>query len=108
MTPEPTDKLDATTQVVVNGPEDAPPIRNGSYDVTPPDLTGLLEPDARKRARPVLRGARRRKAPGLPERCGSVGQRDRARRRYRSRREAAATASADDTAPWPLADQKRS
>ena len=27
----------------------------------------MLEPDARKRARPVLRGARRRKAPGLPD-----------------------------------------
>lgn len=29
-------------------------------------LRGLLEPDARKRARPVLRGAGRRNAPGLP------------------------------------------
>ena len=32
---------------------------------------GLLEPDARKRARPVLRGARRRKAPGLPGESGA-------------------------------------
>jgi hypothetical protein len=31
----------------------------------------LLEPDARKRARPVLKGARRRKTPGLPDGCGS-------------------------------------
>jgi Group II intron, maturase-specific domain/Reverse transcriptase (RNA-dependent DNA polymerase) len=30
---------------------------------------GLPEPDARKRARPVLRRARRRKAPGLPDDC---------------------------------------
>jgi hypothetical protein len=29
-------------------------------------FTGLLEPDAWKRARPVLRGAGRRNAPGLP------------------------------------------
>lgn len=33
----------------------------------PTSHQGLLEPDARKRARPVLRGARRRKAPGLPD-----------------------------------------
>jgi len=33
----------------------------------------LLEPDARKRASPVLKGARRRKAPGLPD--GSERQR---------------------------------
>ena len=46
MTPEPTDKLDAATQVVVNGPEDDPPTLNGSYGLTPPDLEGLLEPDA--------------------------------------------------------------
>jgi RNA-directed DNA polymerase len=31
---------------------------------------GLLEPDAWKRARPVLRGAGRSNAPGLPGRCG--------------------------------------
>jgi len=41
---------------------------NGSYGVTPPDLEGLLEPDAGRLARPVPRGARRRKAPGLPAR----------------------------------------
>jgi hypothetical protein len=41
MTPEPTDKLDAATQVVVNGPEDGP--RNvewvvGSHDSGPRGL----------------------------------------------------------------------
>ena len=46
MTPEPTDKLDATTHVAVNGPEGDPPISNGSYGLAPPDLKGLLEPDA--------------------------------------------------------------
>ena len=44
---------------------------NGSYGLTPPDLEGLLEPDAGRLARPVPRGARRRKAPGLPDRCRS-------------------------------------
>ena len=67
MTPEPTDKLDAATQVVVNGPEDDPRNVNGSYGLTPPDLEGLLEPDAGRLARPVPRGARRREAPGLPD-----------------------------------------
>jgi hypothetical protein len=53
MTPEPTDKLDAAATAVVNGPADDPlPYRNGSYGVTPPDLEGLLEPDAVKAARP--------------------------------------------------------
>lgn len=66
MTPEPTDKLDAATRVAVNGPEGDPPISNGSYGLTPPDLKGLLEPDAGRLARPVPRGAQRRKAPGLP------------------------------------------
>jgi hypothetical protein len=33
---------------------------------TPLSLQGLLEPVARKRARPVLRGPRRSNAPGLP------------------------------------------
>ena len=33
----------------------------------PASQQGSLEPDARKRARPVLRRARRRKAPGLPD-----------------------------------------
>ena len=41
MTPEPTDKLDATTIVVVNGPEDDHALSSGSYGLTPPDLTGL-------------------------------------------------------------------
>ena len=39
----------------------------------PTSHQGLLEPDARKRARPVLRGARHSNAPGLPDpkhQCG--------------------------------------
>ncbi len=65
-TPEPTDKLDAATQVVVNGPEDDPLDAELIEGFTPPDLTGLLEPDAGRLARPVPRGAGHRKAPGLP------------------------------------------
>ena len=61
----------------VNGPEDdaldwatvelagSRGQRTGS---TSADLRGLLEPDAWKRARPVLRGAGRSNAPGLPGR----------------------------------------
>ena len=67
MTPEPTDKLDATTNVVVNGPADDSLQLSGSYDVAPSDLHGLLEPDAGRLARPVPRGARGRKAPGPPD-----------------------------------------
>jgi hypothetical protein len=38
------------------------------YFFCPPvSLKGLLEPVARKRARPVLRGPRRSNAPGLPD-----------------------------------------
>jgi hypothetical protein len=33
---------------------------------------GLLEPDAVKAARPVLRGAGRRNAPGLPDKTGTT------------------------------------
>jgi len=40
---------------------------NGSYGVTPPDLEGLLEPDAGRLARPVPRGAGPRNGPGLPD-----------------------------------------
>ena len=43
------------------------PVSSTSTATTPASHQGLLEPDARKRARPVLRGARRRKAPGLPD-----------------------------------------
>jgi hypothetical protein len=59
MTPAPTDKLDAAATVAVNGPADEPLPLSGSYGVTPPDLQGLLEPDARKRA-PAPRGAKRK------------------------------------------------
>jgi hypothetical protein len=55
-TPASTDKLDATAQAAVNGPADDPlqPV-SGSYDASPPDLNGLLEPDALKGACPVPR-----------------------------------------------------
>jgi hypothetical protein len=43
------------------------PVSSTSPATPPASHQGLLEPDARKRARPVLRGARRRKAPGLPD-----------------------------------------
>ena len=39
----------------------------GSYGLAPPDLTGLLEPDAGRLARPVPRGAGHRKVSGLPD-----------------------------------------
>jgi hypothetical protein len=68
MTPEPKDKLDAATTVVVNGPEDDPLEPNGSYGLASPDLEGLLEPDAGRLARPVPRGARPSNGPGLPVR----------------------------------------
>ena len=70
-TPEPTDKLDAATQVAVNGPADDP--RNDKLTVRrhATDLDGLLEPCAGKLARPVPRGAWRRKAPGLPAKLAS-------------------------------------
>ena len=49
MTPQPTDKLDATAHVAVNGPADDPLLTlSGSYGLTPPDPSGLLEPDAVK------------------------------------------------------------
>ena len=66
-TPKPKDKLDAATNVAVNGPEDVTLEDEQSVGVgaAGPSL-GLLEPDARKRARPVLRGAGRSNAPGLP------------------------------------------
>ena len=67
MTPEPTDKLDAATMVVVNGPADDP-LEVGADRTTSPHrtYTGLLEPDAVKVASPVLRGAGRSNASGLP------------------------------------------
>jgi len=83
-TPEPKDKLDtmATQQAamsavvaVVSGPEDEPldwhtidwrAVEEDVRRLRQRILTGLLEPDARKRARPVLRGAGRSNAPGLP------------------------------------------
>jgi Group II intron, maturase-specific domain/N-terminal domain of reverse transcriptase len=45
----------------------AHPVSSTSTVNPPASQQGSLEPDARKRARPVLRGARRRKAPGLPD-----------------------------------------
>jgi hypothetical protein len=77
MTLEPTDKLDAATTLVaaVNGPEGATldwhavdwrACEQNVRRLRQRIFTGLLEPDARKRARPVLRGAGRRNAPGLP------------------------------------------
>ena len=47
----------------------------------PTSQQGSLEPDARKRARPVLRGARRRKAPGLPD----IGHTDAVSGKWRAR-----------------------
>lgn len=41
MTPEPTDKLDATTNVAVNGPADEMLPNEPSYDVMPPEPPGL-------------------------------------------------------------------
>ena len=94
MTPEPPGKLVAA--FAVNGPEDAildwhaidwrvceesvRRLRQRIFTATqagarlatvrrlcpPASLQGLLEPDARKRASPVLRGAGRSNAPGLP------------------------------------------
>jgi hypothetical protein len=66
MKPEPTDKLDTTTTVVVNGPKDGPRNTGWIVGLTPPDLEGLLEADAEKLARPVPRGARPSNGPGLP------------------------------------------
>jgi hypothetical protein len=49
MTPEPTGKLDATTQVVVNGPADDPaPSTGESYGLTPPDPEGLARAGCRE------------------------------------------------------------
>ena len=58
---------------------------------------GLLEPDARKRARPVLRGAERRKALGLPDQPG----RD-------SRARSGACSVYESDSAGPLADQRES
>ena len=65
-TPEPTDKLDAATKVVVNDPRTIHSALNGSYGAAPADLKGLLEPDAGRLASPVPRGAGHRKVSGLP------------------------------------------
>jgi hypothetical protein len=51
---EPTDKLDGTTAVAPNGPEDALPHKESVRQTVISDLHGLLEPDAVKVARPVL------------------------------------------------------
>jgi len=66
MTPEPTDKLDAAAS---RGERTRG--RDQRTAVISADLHGLLEPDAGRLARPVLRGAERREALGLPDRCGS-------------------------------------
>jgi hypothetical protein len=73
MRPEPTGKLDATTQVVVNGPADDPPQRADRTASRHRTLKGLLEPDARRRACPVLRGARPSNGPGLPDASRGAG-----------------------------------
>jgi len=96
MTPEPKDKLDSMTTsgsaatsvapsspscsssgvVVLNGPEDDPTdwlsidwqtVEQDVRRLRQRIFTGLLEPDAVKVARPVLRGAGRSNAPGLPD-----------------------------------------
>ena len=67
MTPEPTDKLDAATTVVVNGPADDP-LEVEWIARRRPDRTdtGLLEPDASKGARPVLGGPGAAMRPAYP------------------------------------------
>ena len=67
MTPEPTDKLDTATQVVVNGPEDDPVCIERIVRLRATGPEGLLEPDAGRLARPVPRGAGHRKVSGLPD-----------------------------------------
>ena len=62
MTPGPTDKLDAAAS---RGERTRG--RDQRMAVISADLHGLLEPDAGRLARPVLRGAERREALGLPE-----------------------------------------
>jgi hypothetical protein len=57
ITPEPTDKLDAAMNIVVNGPADETLQASRSYGVAPPALNGLLAPGAVKTARRVLRRA---------------------------------------------------
>ena len=68
MTPEPTDKLDAAAS---RGERTRG--RDQRTAVISADLHGLLEPDAGRLACPVLRGAERREALGLPE-CAQHGQ----------------------------------
>src|SRR5665811_2436732 len=94
--PEPKDKLDNMTTItpaaaaspslsgvaVLNGPEDEPTdwsaidwqtIEQDVRRLRQRIFTCLLEPDAVKAASPVLRGAGRSDAPGLPDgerRCG--------------------------------------
>ena len=88
--PEPKDKLDSMTTTtlaapasaslsgvaVLNGPEDEPTdwfaidwqtIEQDVRRLRQRIFTCLLEPDAVKVARPVLRGAGRSNAPGLPD-----------------------------------------
>jgi hypothetical protein len=92
--PEPKDKLDAATSVAVNGLEGEPSTGTRSTGVRSREAygvfasgssRGLLEPDARKRARPVLRGAGRSNASGLPVPSGHAVTVDDG---YCSRREA--------------------
>ena len=65
MTPEPTGKLDAAAS---RGERTRG--RDQRTVVISADLHGLLEPDAGRLARPVLRGAERREALGLPDQDG--------------------------------------
>ena len=67
MTPEPTGKIRRHDEG--RGETDLRTTHSslsGSYDVTPPDLQGLLEPDAGRLASPVLRGAGRRERRAYP------------------------------------------
>jgi hypothetical protein len=73
MTPEPTDKLDATTIVAVNGPADDTLLNERIVRRhVPGPARACLSRMLGNGHVSVLRGARRRKAPGLPAKAEVV------------------------------------
>jgi hypothetical protein len=91
--PQPTDKLDATTSGRGEWTRGrlAPPTGIGSYGLKPADRRDLLEPDALKGASPVLRRAGHSNVPGLSHRGRTLASSESGTVRFGPRTEGATT-----------------